>query len=105
MDDQNKGYAYLLAASLIAGSIGIIVRSIAGLDAPSILFARAAIASTFLLAAVFVCGRIKNLKVIEPANTLKLGIFYGTSTLLSFEAILHTSISNAYLLLYTAPLF
>lgn len=105
MGKKYTGYAELITYSILSGTVGIFVKLTQNLNIFSIIFLRACIATIFIFIVIFLIKKFKELSIIHPWKTLSVGIFQGLSILLYFEAILRTSISNAVLLLYTAPIF
>jgi len=105
MEEEKKGYAELVIYSLLAGVVGVFVKLTNGLDAQSIVFFRAAIATAFIFIAVLFYRKLKELKITDPVKTLFVGIFQGASIFLYITSLLHTSVSNAVFLLYSAPIF
>lgn len=105
MDDEKRGYLELVAYSLLAGIVGVFVKLVQGMDAPSIVFLRAAIAASFIFLAVAARHKIRELRIVHPVKTLFVGLFQGASIFLYITALLNTTVSNAVFLLYTAPVF
>lgn len=105
LSEEQKGYLQLILYSLMVGGVGVFVRLVRDMDAYSILFFRAIIATCFIFFATIFAKNIKELKLVYPIHTLLVGIFQGLSTLFYFLAIFRTSVSNAIFLIYTAPIF
>lgn len=105
MNAEKQGYAELTLFSLLAGVVGVFVKLVQNLDVYSIVFFRASIAAAFILLVIIFRKRLSELSVVSPSKTLLVGVFQGLSILLYFSAVLNTPVSNAVLLLYTAPVF
>lgn len=105
MKTELKGYFELTIYAILAGAVGVFVKLVNGLDANSIVFFRAIIATVFILIAVISLKKLKELYIFQPKRTLLVGVFQGLSIFLYFSAILSTSVSNAVFLLYSAPVF
>ena len=100
-----EGYFELVLFSLLAGFVGVFVKLVQGMDVYSILFFRAIIASVFILLVIAFRGKLNELRMISPLQTILVGLFQGLSIFLYFSAVLNTSVSNAIMLVYTAPIF
>ena len=105
MDEESKGYLELILYSLFVGVVGVFVKLVQGLDAFSITFFRAAIATIFILGTLILLKRTKELAITHSKKLLLVGIVQGLSIILYFIALLSTTVSNAVFLLYTAPIF
>lgn len=103
--EEQKGYFQLIAYSIIAGSVGIIVRLTENLSPLGITFFRAAIGSLAILLFIIFTRSTSELKPKEVKKTLLAGILQGLSIAVYFMAVLKTSVANAMFLLYTAPIF
>jgi RarD protein len=102
---KNAKVIYILAM-LIFGSIGLFARNI-NLSSGQTALARGFIGSIFLLAACPVLKQKLSWKTIKP-NLLRLilsGAAIGFNWILLFEAYQYTSIANATLSYYFAPVF
>jgi RarD protein len=99
-----KFKAYIIAAMLIFGSIGLFVR---GIDLPSseIALFRGIIGSTFLLLSMALLKNKFSWKTIRSNLTLLLlsGAAIGANWIFLFEAYKYTTISTATLCYYCAP--
>lgn len=101
-----KGKFKIVTAMLIFGSIGAFVRNI-NLSSSEIAFLRAVIGSLFLIGASFFV-RQKSSKQAIKENLLLLiisGAAIGFNWILLFQAYKYTTISNATLSYYFAPIF
>lgn len=98
------GKSKLVVAMLIYGSIGVFVRNIE-LSAIEIAFLRAVIGSLFLIGAGFVLKKGNPLDAIRGGGKIFLlsGAALGINWFLLFKAFEHTSVSNAILAYYLAP--
>lgn len=97
---------FFIAAMLIFGSIGLFVKSIY-LPSGQIAFARGAIGCCFLMAAGLFSGNKPSWKAIRQ-NLIALvlsGAAIGFNWILLFQAYRYTSIANATLSYYFAPVF
>lgn len=96
-----RGYGEIITAMLIWGSVGIFVR-IAGQPAATIVFFR--VFTAFLLLALFTLLRKKTVSLggYAPLAVLS-GIFIAVNWLFFFKSIQTTTIGNAVLTYYTAP--
>ncbi len=96
----------MISAMLIFGSIGIFVRKIA-LSSIEIAFLRAIIASLFLGGIGFFLKQNKSTAFIKQNRTLLLlsGAAMGLNWIFLFQAYQYTTISNATLSYYFAPVF
>jgi len=102
---KNSKIIYILAM-LIFGSIGLFTRNI-DLSSGQIALVRGIIGSTFLLAACPIMKQKLSYKAIRP-NLLLLaisGAAIGFNWILLFQAYKYTTISNATLSYYFAPVF
>lgn len=99
-----KFKAYIIAAMLIFGSIGLFVR---GIDLPSseIALFRGIIGSTFLLLSMAILKNKFSWKTIRSNLTILLlsGAAIGANWIFLFEAYKYTTISTATLCYYCAP--
>ncbi len=96
----------MMIAMLIFGSVGIFVKHI-GLASSEIALVRGIIGSLFLFAAGLMLRQKPNWQAIKP-NLLLLvlsGAAIGFNWILLFEAYKYTSIANATLSYYCAPVF
>ena len=103
---MNKYKILFISAMLIFGSIGLISRNIA-LSSGQIALIRGGIGSIFLLLAGRVLKEKLSWKAIKP-NLLLLvlsGAGIGFNWILMFQAYRYTSIANATLSYYLAPVF
>lgn len=103
---MNRAKGYLTAAMLIFGSIGLIVRSI-NLSSVQIAMVRGIVGSLFILVASLMMKQKFSWRAIR-ANLILLiasGIAIGLNWIFLFEAYRYTSISNATLSYYFAPVF
>lgn len=103
------GYLKIIAAILIWSSLGIFVRKIA-LPNAGIIFYSAVIAGLVQFFLVLLTGRLK--KTIRDKNSansifllILLPVCFLGNTLLFYFAFTHTTIANAVLTHYTAPIF
>jgi len=105
LSEEKKGYIQLIIYSLLAGSVGVLVRLVQGMDAFSITFFRAFIGVLVIFAIIAFRRKIRELKIVDYKKTFLVGAFQGISIFMYFFAILNTTIANAMFLLYTAPIF
>lgn len=105
MTDERKGYLQLVLFCFFIGAVGTLVKLVRGFDVYSIIFFRYAIAAVFIFAVIWGRKRTRELALTSPLQTLMVGLCMGLATLFYFSSILHTSVSNAVFLLYTAPIF
>ncbi len=101
-----KSKIKIITAMLVFGSIGLFVKNI-NLSSSEIAFLRGVIGSLFLIMASIIVGQKPSLKLIKE-NILLLflsGSAIGFNWILLFEAYKYTTISNATLSYYFAPLF
>ena len=103
--EHGKGVIDLVLFSILAGSVGIFVKLTNGMNAISIVFFRAFIATLFILLVVIFKKKHRDLKLVFPMHTLFIGVLQGLSIYFYFNSMLITSVSNAVFLLYTAPIF
>jgi drug/metabolite transporter (DMT)-like permease len=101
-----KNKAYIIMSMLIFGSIGLFVKNV-NLSSLQIAFLRAAIGSIFLICASFVLKVKIDLKVIKQNLILLIasGVAIGFNWILLFEGYKYTTISNATISYYFAPIF
>lgn len=101
-----KNRIEFIGSMLIFGSIGVFVRNIA-LPSIDIAFLRAVIGSVFLLFAGYVMKQKISLKAIRKNSWLLIlsGSAIGFNWILLFQAYKYTTISNATLSYYFAPVF
>ncbi|MEH7095317.1 DMT family transporter [Neobacillus vireti] len=101
-----KGKMRLITTMLIFGSIGVFVRNIE-MSSSEIAFLRGVIGSLFLLAASFLVKHKPSFKALK-ANALLLllsGGAIGLNWIFLFESYRYTTISNATISYYFAPIF
>jgi RarD protein len=103
---MNQSKVYLITAMLIFGSIGLFVRGIE-LSSVQIAMVRGIIGSLFILAVSLVTKQKISWKAIRPNLILLIcsGVAIGLNWILLFEAYRYTTISNATLSYYFAPVF
>lgn len=101
-----KGKYKIITAMLIFGSIGIFVKGI-HLSSSEIAFLRGVIGSIFLIIASLFAKQRVSLKLMKENLILLLlsGAAIGFNWILLFEAYRYTTISNATLSYYFAPVF
>lgn len=101
-----KGKLKIITAMLIFGSIGVFVRNI-NLSSSEIAFLRGIIGSIFLIIASFFSR--EKISFIKIKNNIKLlilsGSAIGVNWIFLFQAYKYTTISNATLSYYFAPIF
>ncbi len=105
MKEEQKGYIELILFSLFNGLVGVVVKLTHNINATSIVFFRAVIASVSLFIFMMFVKKLRELRFQDPLNTILVGAFQGFSILLYFLALQKTSVSNALFLIYTAPIF
>lgn len=101
-----SGKSKIITTMLIFGSIGVFVKKI-DLSSSEIAFLRGIIGSLFLVLVSFFVGQRPSLKAIKE-NILLLvlsGTAIGCNWIFLFQAYRYTSISNATLSYYFAPIF
>jgi drug/metabolite transporter (DMT)-like permease len=101
-----KDKVKLISSMLIFGSIGLFVRNI-NLSSMEIAFIRAVIGSLFLICTGFIIKQKISFEAIKQ-NIVLLGlsgVFIGFNWILLFQAYKYTTISNATLSYYFAPVF
>ncbi|WP_047985458.1 DMT family transporter [Ornithinibacillus californiensis] len=98
--------ATFIMVMLIFGSLGLFVKNI-DLSSSEIALFRGAIGSVFLIAASFIIKQKVNFRISKRNLTLLLisGAAMGFNWIFLFEAYLFTTISNATLSYYFAPIF
>lgn len=101
----SNGIILLSLYSLLTGMSSYFVKTIHGLSSQQILLYRALFASLFLLVAAIASGRLKELKFRYPASTIIMALTQGLSIYFYYVALEKTTIANAILLVYTAPVF
>ncbi|MDF2543643.1 MAG: transporter [Herbinix sp.] len=101
-----KSKIYLISSMLIFGSIGLFVRGIS-ISSSQIALCRGIIGSVFLLSASILLKKKMSWKAIKPNFFLLLlsGTGIGFNWILLFEAYHYTSIANATVSYYFAPVF
>jgi len=99
------GILNLIFFSFLTGLSSYFVKITQGLTSQQILFYRAILASIFLLGTAFFTGGIKELKFRFPINTITMSLTEGLSIYFYYLALERTTIANAMLLVYTAPIF
>lgn len=102
---MQTGIIYLFTYSLLTGFVSYFVKKTTGLNPQQILFFRAMLASVFLFTAALITGRMHELKPKHPINTLLMAFTQGISIYFYFAALEKTTIANAILLTYTAPIW
>lgn len=103
--NQTQGVIFLVTFSLLTGMGGYFVKLTHGINPQQILFFRALLASIFLLSVAIFSHRLHELKFRNPVNTIVMGVVQGLSVYLFYAALSLTTITNAILLTYTAPIF
>ncbi|HZD59916.1 MAG TPA: EamA family transporter [Anaerolineae bacterium] len=99
------GYLKVIAAAIIWGSVGVVVRLI-DLPAPVMVFYRVSFASIAILAFIATQRKIGVLAVGKNIYALSLmGTILALNWTSYFNSIQLTSIANAALITYTAPVF
>jgi RarD protein len=101
-----KGKWRLILTMLIFGSIGVFVKKIE-LSSSEIAFLRGVIGSVFLLIASFLVKHKPSLKALKENAILLLlsGAAIGLNWIFLFESYRYTTISNATISYYFAPIF
>ncbi|MEH7115917.1 EamA family transporter [Neobacillus vireti] len=101
-----KGKMRLITTMLIFGSIGVFVKNIE-LSSSEIAFLRGVIGSLFLLIASFLVKHKPSIKILKENALLLLisGGAIGLNWIFLFEAYRYTTISNATISYYFAPIF
>lgn len=101
-----SGKFKLITAMLIFGSIGVFVKKI-NLSSSEIAFLRGVIGSLFLISASFFVRQKPSFKSIKENGGLLLlsGAAIGLNWIFLFQAYKYTTISNATLSYYFAPIF
>jgi len=103
---MKKSKGYLTASMLIFGSLGLFVRGI-DLSSGQIALGRGVIGSLFILAVGLLSRKKLSWKAIRPNLILLIssGTAIGFNWIFLFEAYRYTTISNATLSYYFAPVF
>ncbi|HWR25599.1 MAG TPA: EamA family transporter, partial [Methanosarcina sp.] len=105
-EKNSSPFTPLVASCILSGTVGIFVKGIKDMDAGSILFYRLFFGFAVILVYLMFFSGIKDLKLRERKSYLfLLGILNAVTTFSYFSAIKYTSISEAVLLLYTAPIY
>ncbi|WP_096190902.1 DMT family transporter [Neobacillus soli] len=101
-----KGKMRFIMAMLIFGSIGVFVKKI-DLTSSEIAFLRGVIGSLFLLLASFLVKHKPSFKALKENAVLLLlsGVAIGFNWIFLFESYRYTTISNATISYYFAPIF
>ena len=101
-----KSKLTIISSMIIFGSIGIFVKTI-NLSSIEIAFLRAVIGSLFLLCAGFLMKQKISFKLIKKNMLILIlsGVALGINWILLFQAYKYTTISNATLSYYFAPVF
>lgn len=102
---KNQGVLLLIIFSLLTGFGVYFVKRTSGISPVQILFFRAVLASVLLFIVAIVTNSFKDLKFRFPLNTVIMGLTQGWSIFLFYAALSKTTITNAILLSYTAPVF
>lgn len=101
----NNGVLYLVFFSFLTGFGSLFVKFIHGLNSQEILFYRALLASVLLIAFAIFSRKLKELVFRFPISTVTMALTQGLSIFFYYLALERTTIANAVLLVYTAPLF
>lgn len=101
----NSGVLNLIFFSFLTGFGSLFVKFIHGLNPQEILFYRALLASIFLIVVAVYYRKQKELVFRFPFATFTMAITQGLSIYFYYLALERTTIANAVLLVYTAPLF
>ena len=88
--EHGKGVIDLVLFSILAGSVGIFVKLTNGMNAISIVFFRAFIATLFILLVVIFKKKHRDLKLVFPMHTLFIGVLQGLSIYFYFNSMLIT---------------
>lgn len=106
MKHHLKGGIEVAIASAFFGLIGIFVKLIQDMSAESIIFYRLLFGSIGIVLYLLFCNSIHEIKPRKKKKYLMLlGIFQASAMFSYFSAIIHTNVSVAVLLLYTAPVY
>jgi drug/metabolite transporter (DMT)-like permease len=100
-----SGVLLLSSFCLFSGFGPYFVKITHGINPAQILFGRAVIASVFLIAFAIFTKRWRELKFRFPIGTIVMGVVEGLSIYFYYLALEKTTIANATLLVYTAPIF
>jgi len=101
-----KGHLQVASASILFGTIGIFVSLVSQMPIGSIIFYRLLFGITAITLFFACCGRLDELRLKEKKQyLLLLGIFQAGTMLSYFFSVIHTTVSIAVLLLYTAPIY
>lgn len=100
-----RGYGEIVIAAILWGSTGIFVKLI-DMSIPGMIFYRVLIATTALLLLFCFARKLGEIQLKEKKLFILAFGFFQSATILSyFMAIETTSVANAALLLYTAPIY
>lgn len=102
---KSQGILLLIIFSIFTGLGGYFVKLTIGINPQQILFFRALLASIFIFTIAVIQGNLKELKFRFPANTIIMAIVEGLSIFFFYAALERTTVTNAILLTYTAPIF
>lgn len=100
-----NGVLSLIFFSFLTGFGSFFVKIIHGLNSQQILFYRAILASFFLFVVALFSKRLKELAFRFPKTTIIMALTEGLSIYFYYLALEKTTIANAILLVYTAPIF
>jgi len=101
----NRGVFFLVSFSFLTGFGSFFVKSIHGFNPQQILFLRAVLAAIFLFFVAIFGKRMGELKFRYPLATIIMALVEGLSIYFYYLALETTTIANAMLLVYTAPIF
>ena len=106
MGSRFRGTLLIILAALMWGTVGVATRFAGNVDAMTISFYRCILASVVLLPMIILSGKTKG---IMPRGKFRYFILFGITLALFVSlfmaSIQMSSIANALLLFYTAPIF
>ena len=103
--NHRPGISYLLLFSLLSGMGAYFVKLTTDINPAQILFFRALLASAFLFFVAILSRRLKELKYKMSYLTIIMSVTQCLSILFFYAALATTTVTNAVLLTYTAPIF
>src|SRR3989344_4415517 len=99
-----RGYLFIALSALILGTNGIFARLI-DLPSPILLFYRFFFGALAITVYLFIRERTISVPKTNIKNLLMLGFLNALTAVTAYYAFTHTSIANAEVLLYAAPIY